>query len=88
MGLGHAVRLVSIYSWRGRNLYLTVSAGRRRETLLWIEAQRARLAAGPPCFVLHVDYPSGMVCMWYFDAGERWTGVLKMLAQMASTSPS
>ena len=32
--------------------------------------------------------PSGISCLCASDGRERWTCVLKMLAQMASTSPS
>jgi hypothetical protein len=58
------------------------------ETRAETEAPRARLAAGLLCAYSLVVHPPGVCCFRVRDAGERWTCALKMLAQMASTSPS
>lgn len=88
MGSVHAVWLVSIYFWGGRMPELWFSDESFGETLLEIEAQRARIAAGPGYVRMWMGDPSGISCLCASDGWERWTCVLKMLAQMASTSPS
>ena len=58
------------------------------ETRAETEAPRARLATGLLCACSLVVHPPGVCSFRVRDAGERWTCALKMLAQMASTSPS
>ena len=53
-----------------------------------IEAASLRLAAGPLPAYHDVKHPLGVFCVMVRDVGERWTCRLKMLAQMASISPS
>jgi hypothetical protein len=53
-----------------------------------IEAASLRLAAGPLPAYYDVKHPLGVFCVMVRDVGERWTCRLKMLAQMASISPS
>jgi hypothetical protein len=58
------------------------------ETRAETEAPRARLATGLLWACSVVLHPPGVWRGGARDAGERWICALKMLAQMASTSPS